>query len=770
MQCKPLANLALRPTYSFACSPFQPARAWPKAQPEAAVVLGLSSRAYLHAVNLTNWDELLLSSTTSLIVQADSTRMIIDDVIEAWALRRVTGCPLPEALRRDGWHRLHTPRGHLVLLLMRPLAVPPHLGSSLDDVSTRRPRGYTGCHPRHTLEYSAATKWYAHSALRLEALSYFDVMIKVDVDVILTVRQSPSAAELLVRQQAYWLHTASFKQVPAACDGGLAEVTRAFLKASACPPLPIADDRRLDHTHVFYSNYVAGWLGMLHSPQVLAHSEHWFAAAAGWYYRWGDQTFWTHALLVAGVPVERIIDRTTWRDERQFVHTGHAVRAGVTSSQGSGARRRPSAVDLALDARLAWSANLSAELTALYDQPGRSVHRRIHQKEHDPALAWDHGRFAMLGPVGPPCARPLEVYGEGDGEKRACGLSHLGAGCTVVSIGSNGDWSFERGVHTRTACKVHTFDCTVNDDVAVPADLRPRVTLHRVCIGERNFTTRRVYPAWRHLPERRATEVFVDWPTVLALAELGMHPPSYLKMDIEGFEYGVLRSILRAAEVGGGAALPDQIGVELHYKTRFRELSWFGRYLSAGEIALFADLLFRQGGYAITDRHDNPHCKHCTEVLLQRYQSIDARAYDRTPAPATRGDAPTSMLHPPPSPVTTSDGAPYGANASAPCCPPTAPEPGRVGRCAWRLQSYRCTHLAIMNVCPVGCGVCAVCAGHKDYGLYADVYIDRPTPARRQGHVKALVSALGTAYISEGKCWGASMMELRKRGNCRCDE
>ena len=43
------------------------------------------------------------------------------------------------------------------------------------------------------------------------------------------------------------------------------------------------------------------------------------------------------------------------------------------------------------------------------------------------------------------------------------------------------------------------------------------------------------------------------------------------------------------------------------------------RYKSAGEVALFMDSLYRRGGYYLTDRHDNPYCQHCTEVVLTRH-------------------------------------------------------------------------------------------------------------------------------------------------------
>ena len=61
----------------------------------------------------------------------------------------------------------------------------------------------------------------------------------------------------------------------------------------------------------------------------------------------------------------------------------------------------------ALVARRAWSLNLSAELSALYDRPDATIYPRIHQSEHDPALAWTHLRYDMLGPIGPICRAPL---------------------------------------------------------------------------------------------------------------------------------------------------------------------------------------------------------------------------------------------------------------------------------------------------------------------------------------------------------------------------
>ena len=166
-------------------------------------------------------------------------------------------------------------------------------------------------------------------------------------------------------------------------------------------------------------------------------------------------------------------------------------------------------------ARLAWSRNLSAELSALYDRPGASTFQRIHQREHDPHLRWDHMRYDMLGPVGPPCATPLEVYGNGDGEKHACGLS-AAPNCIVISIGNNGEWEFEKSVVERTECHVHVFDCTVPKSTQPPRALRTRVTFHHLCIGA---TSR----------EEPNVGEFASWPDLLARSGLSV-APTFLKV------------------------------------------------------------------------------------------------------------------------------------------------------------------------------------------------------------------------------------------------
>jgi hypothetical protein len=103
-----------------------------------------------------------------------------------------------------------------------------------------------------------------------------------------------------------------------------------------------------------------------------------------------------------------------------------------------------------------------------------------------------HRRFDMLGPIAPKCEN-LISFGQGDEEKRACGLLGLlkqqQRDCTIMSLGSNDQWSFEEAVFAALpSCITHTFDCTVKDSARPPAAIASRTFLHRACIGETDAT------------------------------------------------------------------------------------------------------------------------------------------------------------------------------------------------------------------------------------------------------------------------------------------
>lgn len=258
-----------------------------------------------------------------------------------------------------------------------------------------------------------------------------------------------------------------------------------------------------------------------------------------------------------------------------------------------------SEVATSLAKRRAWSYDVVSRLEARYNSETKmgTLHHEV-----EPFSKHGHSRFDMLGPIGPRCPKQLSSFGRGDDEKRICDLGQLKdspEGCTIISIGSKNKWGFEEAVYDQTTCHVHTFDCTGNwGNWAPPERIATRVTFHNVCIAaEDSFLSFRKFRAWTHL-----------------LLESNLsRSPAYLKMDIEGYEWDVLTALFRNAK---SDLLPDQIALELHYKTQM-DLPWRGRYKSAGEIALFGQMLF-EAGYFIIDRHDNPACHHCSEILIAR--------------------------------------------------------------------------------------------------------------------------------------------------------
>lgn len=241
-----------------------------------------------------------------------------------------------------------------------------------------------------------------------------------------------------------------------------------------------------------------------------------------------------------------------------------------------------------------WTSNITFEIEALLNS---ARPRGTELRESNPYLPHDHSRFDAIGPVGPTC-RQLESFGEGDFEKRVCSLQsaiNQTDGCVIISIGSNNQWSFEEAVFSKApGCVIHTFDCTVSADADPPEYIRSRVTLHRYCIGASSDLATS-FMSWDHM-----------------LRHIGIdHAPTWLKLDIEGYEWEILPVIARSRHS------PVQISAELHYQTQMRALSWYGRYKTETEIALLAEHMVHRR-YFFIDRHDNIQCPHCSEVLLSR--------------------------------------------------------------------------------------------------------------------------------------------------------
>lgn len=231
--------------------------------------------------------------------------------------------------------------------------------------------------------------------------------------------------------------------------------------------------------------------------------------------------------------------------------------------------------------------------------------RRKPNKDTEQEVAFDHTRLNMMGPIVNFCRNPLEKFGKDDEEKRACGLSLLeqqqqnGEECVVFSVGSFNLWQFEEAVYKTTKCRIEVFDCTVGKKWAAPEYIRDRTTLHPYCLGSSDRTIGKLE--------------FLGWESFLRLANLS-HNPTFLKMDIEGYEYEVLRAIIES-----GHPPPLQIAMEIHQHTIEHK---YGRRKSSGELMAFMNYLRFVGGYHLIDRNDNPFCPHCSEFLLAKVDCV----------------------------------------------------------------------------------------------------------------------------------------------------
>lgn len=235
-------------------------------------------------------------------------------------------------------------------------------------------------------------------------------------------------------------------------------------------------------------------------------------------------------------------------------------------------------------------------------------------KESKPALATKVYRHkASLGGMGPvlPTCCGFKPFGVGDGEKVVCANAKAFSQdpCWVLSLGCNGKWSFEVSIAQRTNCKVHTFDCTGTWEI--PEDIKERVTLHKVCLGQEN-DSRENFLGWNRIIELGSS-----------LSGSGMKKmPALAKMDIEGHEFPVLRSLVAD---GIESMLPEQIALEVHSRTThsvgppfFEEAPASHHTMVTKEIIgeLFRNLSTR--GYKLVHRADNPFCPHCSEVTIMR--------------------------------------------------------------------------------------------------------------------------------------------------------
>lgn len=204
---------------------------------------------------------------------------------------------------------------------------------------------------------------------------------------------------------------------------------------------------------------------------------------------------------------------------------------------------------------------------------------------------WRKGNktFDLLGPINDLCPNKSEEMGL---EKRLCEIPKDDTDCIVISLGGGNQWEFEKTVYDKTKCKIRTFDCTL--DLIIPNEIKDRTIGYQYCISDDK----------PHNQSYNGKMVeFIDWKTMLEdIIGLKDKPPTILKIDIEGYEFGVLRSIFKSEK-----HYPSQIAIEFHFHAleKIQDVLLFIQYLwNAGYIALV--------------RVDNPYCSSCTDLLLKR--------------------------------------------------------------------------------------------------------------------------------------------------------
>ena len=212
--------------------------------------------------------------------------------------------------------------------------------------------------------------------------------------------------------------------------------------------------------------------------------------------------------------------------------------------------------------------------------------------------------------------------------------------CTVVSVGSGNEWSFEEDVHRHFPnCTIDTFDCTT-PSARVPPQLAPRVRFHPICLGTRDdlqvvgtlrtaprfSDTRDVPPApppasfTRQSYSRQKPGPQLTWPSLLRYLGPAVGQMTF-KLDCEGCEYEVLPSML-AWRRGRPIALPSQIAVEVHTafepRMTIRKATFGWVRTAAPPLQSFLQALYRDGGYFVVHRDDSLRSPGLSELVLRR--------------------------------------------------------------------------------------------------------------------------------------------------------
>jgi len=184
-----------------------------------------------------------------------------------------------------------------------------------------------------------------------------------------------------------------------------------------------------------------------------------------------------------------------------------------------------------------------------------------------------------------------------DGGKNICGLDQMDStNCIIFSLGSNGDWSFERNIlRYKKGCRTVTFDCTGH--FTVPKAIEGRAIFRHQCYGVQNLDQ----GEGKLLPSRNIQTM---------MNENDVTQLHLLKMDIENSEYDYFFDMFENTPLEKSKHLPNQILLEIHFE--------WGPPTMDKLVPLLEGLY--DFGYRVVFREANVWCKTCYELTLLRFR------------------------------------------------------------------------------------------------------------------------------------------------------
>jgi len=238
--------------------------------------------------------------------------------------------------------------------------------------------------------------------------------------------------------------------------------------------------------------------------------------------------------------------------------------------------------------------------------------------------SWKWEMFRLNFPKVPECSH-LKIFGDEkknyDEAKRFCYYPNAktaegteGSKCVAYSIGSNDKWAFEEDFFAQSDCNIETFDCTCN--ATVPEAIRSRTRFHQVCLGTKDSVDGRGqrFSTLQHINKVAGRQ----------------HGPDYFKMDIEGFEWAMLRNLAKQADINHDvhAHLPLQIYAEYHLDRESLEdntpVQRDGRSAHVGKrLRHFFDELFTKAGYMIMHLRTTLQTRNTDILLVKVFCPVD---------------------------------------------------------------------------------------------------------------------------------------------------